>query len=67
MNKRAFALLSEMKDSYDEDLPKLFIIGGMNVQTNEHVKEVERSIRTMKKRKADASVIHYHISDTLNS
>ena len=41
MNKRAFALLTEMKDTYDEDLPKLFIIGGMNVQTNEHVKEVE--------------------------
>ena len=41
MNKRAFALLTEMNYSYDEDLPKLFIIGGMNVQTNEHVKEVE--------------------------
>ena len=41
VNKRAFALLTEMKDSYNEDLPTLFIIGGMNVQTNEHVKEVE--------------------------
>ena len=38
VNKRAFALLTEMKDT---EVKKLFIIGGLNIQTNEHVKEVE--------------------------
>ena len=38
VNKRAFALLTNMEDTGNEDL---FIIGGFNVQTNEHVKEIE--------------------------
>lgn len=41
VNKRAFALLTEMKDTDDKDVKQIFLIGGLNVQTNEHVKEVE--------------------------
>ena len=37
VNRRAFGLLAKMKD----DGQKLFMIGGINLQTNEHIAEVE--------------------------
>ena len=41
VNKRAFALLTEMNDKDEKDVKKFFLIGGINIQTNDHVKEVE--------------------------
>ena len=41
VNKRAFALLTEMNDKDEKDVQNRFLIGGINVQTNDHVKEVE--------------------------
>ena len=41
VNKRAFALLTEMNEEDEKNEKNLFLIGGINIQTNDHVKEVE--------------------------